>query len=173
MADALNNLFELDDLNEGGNKREKLEFPENIPTKFRLTDIKEGVLGKSGFQYYVLICTVLDGDYKDKEHEIFVNTQYKNKEGQVKGSHTFKKVLGGLFKGFSRLEISEGRGNDLVDSVKSQIDRVIGHDIEIAFFKAEGGFQNLIYVRDLSAKEVKPEVEKGSKVSAPVKKENF
>lgn len=163
-------LFSADDLNEGSN-REKLIFPENIPVKLKIVEASDGILEKSGYPYYVFKCKVLDGDEKGKDYDLFVNTKYKTKEGEEKGSHTFKKVLGGLAKKFSQFEIGEGRGNDLINSFKTQIDRVISHDIEVAFFKADKGFQNLIYVRDLSAKEEVKEEKKDSNQES--NEENF
>jgi len=146
---AADNLFNDSDFDEG--VRETLTFPSNTPTKFKIVEVKDGILDSNNYPYYVLCTEVLDGENEGKEHEIFVMTAY-DKDGVKKANFTFKKVLGGLAKSFAKFEQSEGRGNDLPETFKTQIDRIIGRDVEIAFFEKEGKYQNLIYIKDLTAK---------------------
>jgi len=163
----MSNLFDLNDFEDGGNDREKLFFAENIPVKMKVLETKEGILEASGFPYYVIKCRVLNGDHAGKDYDLFVNTKYKNKDG-IKVPYGFKKVLQGFCKEFAISETKEGRGNDLPETFKTQLESIIGNEIEIAFFKQDGEYQNLIYVKTL--KEDKPIVAENATVET--KKEN-
>jgi len=145
----MSDLFTLNDLEKEGGNKEKLMFAEYIPVKMTILETKDGALENTGFPYYVLGCKVNNGDHAGKTYDLFINTKYKNKEG-VKGTYGFKKVLQGLAKDYSAKEIKEGRANDLPESFKTQLEGLIGKDIEVAFFPPDNGYQNLIYVKDLS-----------------------
>jgi len=147
----MNELFGIGDFEDSG-KQDKLLFPENIPVKMKIVETKDGVLEKSGYPYYVLCCTVLNGDHAGQDYDLFINTVYKTKSGE-KVSHGFKKVLQGFCKDFAVSETKEGRGNDLPETFRTQLEQIIGDEIEAAFFKPDNGYQNLIYVKSLTAKE--------------------
>lgn len=147
----MSDLFSLNDFEDNNSEKDKLVFAENIPVKMKILETKDGVLEKSGYPYYVIACRVLNGDHAGKDYDLFVNTKYKNKDGEEKVPYGFKKVLQGLTKSFAITETKEGRGNDLPETFKTQIAELIGQEIEIAFFKKEGDYQNLIYVKSLSA----------------------